>query len=534
MRIPTWRDGVLFIFMSAFSMTALSVGASGPALETRHSANRVFWTAHVPYQDATLTVAIPDGTVVERTFTAQDSISFSPYDLEGVTVIDGSYTWQLVLSPVVDLKTRETLAAARDMGNQDAAAVLRERGDLPAEDELVHSGNFRISNRSLVTDGATEPQPEVAPLKGSSVVVDLDDMTEDQVIVDDLIVVGSECVGFDCVNGESFGFDTIRLKENNLRIHFLDTSNSASFPTNDWRIVANDSSNGGANYLAIEDSSAGRQVFRMTAGAPANSLFVASSGNVGLNTSTPVVELHVADGDTPTLRLEQNGSSGFTPQTWDVAGNETNFFVRDATNGSKLPFKIKPGAPTDSLFVAADGDIGLGTASPDASLHVKAATGGGAVDSIHLENNGPSRIRVSNTTITNSATVDQDWILNSNGTFRLSAGTDSAEFTLDAAGNLTVTGSYRVNGTTLIVPDFVFEDGYSLMPLDDLDDFVRKNHHLPGIRSATDLNSDVLDMTELQLQLLQKIEELTLYTLQQQATIEQLYGRIEMLEVGGN
>ncbi len=39
----------------------------------------------------------------------------------------------------------------------------------------------------------------------------------DQVILDDLIVDGSACIGFDCVNGESFGFDTLRLKENNLR-----------------------------------------------------------------------------------------------------------------------------------------------------------------------------------------------------------------------------------------------------------------------------------------------------------------------------
>jgi Chaperone of endosialidase len=79
----------------------------------------------------------------------------------------------------------------------------------------------------------------------------------------------------------------------------------------------------------------------------------------------------VADGDSPTMRLEQNGSSGFTPQTWDVAGNETNFFIRDATNGSRLPFRIQPGAPTNSLFVTADGSIGLGTSNPTDKLQVE-------------------------------------------------------------------------------------------------------------------------------------------------------------------
>ena len=42
----------------------------------------------------------------------------------------------------------------------------------------------------------------------------------DQVFNDDVIIDGSLCVGFDCVNGESFGFDTIRLKDNNTRIKF--------------------------------------------------------------------------------------------------------------------------------------------------------------------------------------------------------------------------------------------------------------------------------------------------------------------------
>lgn len=198
----------------------------------------------------------------------------------------------------------------------------------------------------------------------------------DQQILDDLIVGGSICVGMDCVNGESFGFDTLRLKENNLRIKFQDTSNSGSFPTNDWQITANDSTNGGANKFSIDDIDGGRTPFTIEASAPTNSLYVDDGGRIGVGTGTPVVEMHVVDGDSPTLRLEQDGSSGFTPQTWDVAGNETNFFVRDATNGSRLPFKIRPSAPTNSLFVDADGDVGLSTASPTAKLDIIDSTTG--------------------------------------------------------------------------------------------------------------------------------------------------------------
>src|ERR1700745_4294436 len=89
----------------------------------------------------------------------------------------------------------------------------------------------------------------------------------DFVIADDLIVQGSTCTGLDCVNNENFGFDTLPLKEDNLRIFFEDTSVAAGFPTNDWRIIVNDSASGGANFFAIEDSTAARQVFRVDAGA---------------------------------------------------------------------------------------------------------------------------------------------------------------------------------------------------------------------------------------------------------------------------
>ena len=180
----------------------------------------------------------------------------------------------------------------------------------------------------------------------------------DQQILDDLIVDGSACIGQDCVNGESFGFDTLRLKENNLRLHFQDTSTSASFPTVDWRITANDSSNGGANYLAVENVDGGIVPFRIKSTAPNNALVVSNS--IGIGTATPVTDIHVVSGNTPTLRLEQNGTSGFAPQTFDVAGNEANFFIRDATNASRLFFRAKPGAATDSIFIAADGDVGFG------------------------------------------------------------------------------------------------------------------------------------------------------------------------------
>jgi hypothetical protein len=212
----------------------------------------------------------------------------------------------------------------------------------------------------------------------------------DQVILDDLIVDGSACIGIDCVNGESFGFDTLRLKENNLRIKFDDTSTSASFPNTDWQLTANESSNGGLDKFSIDDVTNSRTPFTIEASAPSHSLYVEDDGDIGFGTNNPVVDLHVVSGNTPTLRLEQDGSSGFTAQTWDLAGNETNLFIRDATNGSTLPFRIRPGAPTSAIDVAASGNVGIGTASPDVKLDIK---GTGATD-LHVLGTGTTRIQV--------------------------------------------------------------------------------------------------------------------------------------------
>ena len=192
----------------------------------------------------------------------------------------------------------------------------------------------------------------------------LANVSADQQFQDDVVVKGSLCVGIDCVNGENFNFDTIRLKENNLRIRFTDTSASSSFPTTDWEITVNDSSNGGLNFFRIANIDNDKKPFTISNSAQDNAIYVANK-KVGFNTSVPLVNLHVTDGNSPALRLEQDGSSGFAAQTWDVAGNETNFFVRDVTNSSNIPFKIVPSAPSNSLFIAADGDIGFETSTPD-------------------------------------------------------------------------------------------------------------------------------------------------------------------------
>ncbi|MCI0347679.1 MAG: tail fiber domain-containing protein, partial [Chloroflexi bacterium] len=337
-------------------------------------------------------------------------------------------------------------------------AELQRAGKLPAE-PLVLSGASRVHEGAFVRADLDEPVAAAGDAAGPGVVTDAVTSIHaaDQVIPDDLIVQGSLCVGFDCVNNEPFGFDTIRLKENNTRILFMDTS-VGTFPTNDWQLVANDSASGGVNKFSIEDVTGARLPVTVEAGAAANSVYVDSTSRVGFRTSTPVLDLHVNTSNTPALRLEQNNSGGFTAQTWDVAGNEANFFVRDVTSGSRLSLRIRPGAPTSSVDIAADGDVGIGTASPTAQLHVRrtdgtasalveeASTTAATRTLMTVRNNGQTRFVIHNTAAAVPAAGGYFFAHFDNGSFVIRPSGGGVGLFMDANGHVTTEGNLTVNG----------------------------------------------------------------------------------------
>lgn len=77
--------------------------------------------------------------------------------------------------------------------------------------------------------------------------------------------------------------------------------------------------------------------------------------------------------------------------------------------------------------------------------------------------------------------------------------------------------------------DFVFKSDYNLMPLKEVEKYVKTNNHLPGIPSATEVQQNGLNVGDMQNKLLQKIEELTLYTIEQDKKIRALEEKIEVL-----
>ena len=100
------------------------------------------------------------------------------------------------------------------------------------------------------------------------------------------------------------------------------------------------------------------------------------------------------------------------------------------------------------------------------------------------------------------------------------------------ASNLTLTSSESVSW-----PDYVFDEGYELPSLNEVEAFVTEHNHLPGIPSATDVAAKGVEVNEMIALQLEKIEELTLYVIALEkensllrARDREFHQRIEALE----
>jgi hypothetical protein len=342
--LATFMVTFLVVFFLGTAEVAVASDDAKPVADVMLDSSGINWLPTVNYARLVVTVSRPDGAMFQKTFDAGSTPSFVLSDFSEGPCPDGSYTYELRVIPFIDKKIRRQ----GDLSSTDSRTLSQKT--------LTQTGYFWVKGGSIVTMSGTQETP-ARPL--------------DYVHADDVIIDGSLCVGNDCYSGLAFGFDTIVLMENNLRIFFDDTSTIQNYPRNDWRIICNDSTDGGGRYFAIEDATEVSNILVLEAGAPDNSIYVDSYGDVGINTSTPYYELHIVDGDSPCVRLDQDGSYGWTPQKWDLCGNESNFFIRDATHASKLPFRIEPDAPTDSIFVKSNGYIGMGTGSPGYPLELE-------------------------------------------------------------------------------------------------------------------------------------------------------------------
>jgi hypothetical protein len=91
------------------------------------------------------------------------------------------------------------------------------------------------------------------------------------------------------------------------------------------------------------------------------------------------------------------------------------------------------------------------------------------------------------------------------------------------------TQEVRVDMAGPLVPDYVFANDYKLKSLQEVEDFIKENKHLPEIPSAQEIEKNGLMLAEMNMSLLKKMEEMTLYIIEQNKKIENLEKKMESI-----
>jgi hypothetical protein len=98
-------------------------------------------------------------------------------------------------------------------------------------------------------------------------------------------------------------------------------------------------------------------------------------------------------------------------------------------------------------------------------------------------------------------------------------GTANPQSLLSVNGNII---TRKITATPIGWSDYVFSDDYSLLPLPQVEDYIHRNRHLPDVISAGEVKLHGVDLAENQAVLLKKVEELTLYLIEEHKELEKL------------
>lgn len=274
---------------------------------------------------------------------------------------------------------------------------------------------------------------------------------------------------------------------------------------------------------------------------------IEQTGNVGIGTITPLSKLNIVhqtessdkgaliigNGSAPNLRFGYN-----TTYSWIQAHGTAPLYINELGN--------------DLILNRSAGNVGIGTTTPTNKLDVRGSitidngvgaaifTGTGTVELnryLSLLNStglgSASGLKAGGILVSDAYAYanpgKNDLVVKGN----VSVGTTSSQ-----GHKLAVAGSVIAESVTVKLksawPDYVFEDNYKMKSLTEIEAFIKTNKHLPGMPNQKQVKEEGVNLGEMNRKLLEKVEELTLYLIQEKAAREEQakhYGqRIENLE----
>ncbi|GCC50449.1 hypothetical protein SanaruYs_06640 [Chryseotalea sanaruensis] len=271
-----------------------------------------------------------------------------------------------------------------------------------------------------------------------------------------------------------------------------------------------------------------------------------NGGNVGIGESSPSSPLHIKSNINRTLRLDFIGLSegnSYTWQSFSANSVEQWRIIGKENDNASLEFYNKSGVSRLSLLQ--NGNIGIGVSQPGAKLEVNGNINVGSPNSVVLGygatlsflgaslNGDPLWISRYNNSANKSELrlnlgddFGQQEDMFTIGTHHWNGGEWKPHFSVHASGKvgigttnpdakLAVKGTIHAEEVKVDLqvpgPDYVFEPTYQLPSLTKIENYIKANKHLPEVPSAKEMETNGINLSEMNMLLLKKVEELTLH-----------------------